>query len=82
MMSPLRAITPATLTVGVLDGLNAIIFFGLRGATPTRIFQAIAAVIFGRQGAVQGGLQTALLGVGLPTANFIWKTRLGPAPRR
>ena len=34
-MSPLRAITLATLTVGVLDGLDAIIFFGLRGATPS-----------------------------------------------
>ena len=65
MMSPLRAITLATLTVGVLDGLDAIIFFGLRGATPTRIFQAIAAGILGRQTAVQGGLQTALLGVAL-----------------
>ena len=65
MMSPLRAITLATLTVGVLDGLDAIIFFGLRGATPTRIFQAIAAGILGRQAAVQGGLQTALLGVAL-----------------
>lgn len=64
-MSPLRAITLGTLTVGVLDGLDAIIFFGLRGATPTRIFQAIAAGILGRQAAVQGGLQTALLGVAL-----------------
>ena len=64
-MSPLRAITLATVTVGVLDGLDAIIFFGLRGATPTRIFQAIAAGILGRQAAVQGGLQTALLGVAL-----------------
>ena len=68
-MSPLRAITLATLSVGVLDGLEAIIFFGLRGATSTRIFEAIAAGILGRQAAVQGGLQTALLGVGLPTAN-------------
>jgi hypothetical protein len=64
-MSPLRAITLATLIVGVHDGLDAIIFFGLRGATPTRIFQAIAAGILGRQAAVQGGLQTALLGVAL-----------------
>jgi len=34
MMSPLRAITLAALTVGVLDGLDAIIFFGLRFAQP------------------------------------------------
>ena len=65
MLSPLRAITLATLTVGVLDGLDAIIFFGLRGATPTRIFQAIAAGVLGRQAAVQGGVTTALLGVAL-----------------
>jgi hypothetical protein len=34
MLSALRAITLATLTVGVLDGLDAIIFFGLRFARP------------------------------------------------
>jgi hypothetical protein len=73
-MSPLRAITLATLTVGVLDGLDAIIFFGLRGATPTRIFQAIAAGILGRQAAVQGGLQTALLGVAL---HFVFVVAFG-----
>jgi hypothetical protein len=73
-MSPLRAITLATLTVGVLDGLDAIIFFGLLGATPTRIFQAIAAGILGRQAAVQGGLQTALLGVAL---HFVFVVAFG-----
>lgn len=43
MLSPLRAILSGALTVALLDGLDAIIFFGLRGATPARIFLAIAA---------------------------------------
>lgn len=59
-----KAILYGTLVVGILDGLDAILFFGLRsGATPTRIFQAIAAGILGRPAATQGGVSTALLGV-------------------
>ncbi len=60
--SPLRAILLGGLTVGALDGLDAIIFFGLRGVGPTRIFQAIAAGLLGRD-AFQGGFPTAALGV-------------------
>jgi|CXWL01.1.fsa_nt_gi hypothetical protein len=60
--SPLRAIALGGLTVGVLDGLDAIIFFGLRGVGPTRIFQAIAAGLLGPQ-SFQGGFPTAALGV-------------------
>ena len=41
--SPLRAILLGGLIVGALDGLDAIIFFGLRGVSTIRIFQAIAA---------------------------------------
>jgi uncharacterized membrane protein YagU involved in acid resistance len=38
-----------TLVVGTLDALDAIMFFGLRnGVTPGRIFQSIAAGIYGR----------------------------------
>jgi hypothetical protein len=62
-MSPGRAIGFGALTVAVLDGLDAIVFFGLRGASPIRIFQGIAAGLLGRQAAIQGGLATALLGV-------------------
>jgi len=52
------------LTVGVLDGLDAVLFFGLRnGAAPARIFQGIAAGLLGRPTALQGGLGTAALGV-------------------
>jgi hypothetical protein len=64
-MSPGRAIGYGALTVAVLDGLDAIVFFGLRGASPVRIFQGIAAGLLGRQAAIQGGVAAALLGVAL-----------------
>jgi hypothetical protein len=52
------------LTVGVLDGLDAIVFFGLRsGVSPGRIFRGIAGGVLGPQTAGQGGLATAALGV-------------------
>lgn len=50
------------LTVGVLDSLDALVFFGLRGVSPTRLFQGIAAGLLGRQ-AFEGGMATALLGI-------------------
>lgn len=50
------------LIVGVLDGLDALIFFGLRGSTPTGIFQYIASGLLGRA-AFSGGLKTVVLGV-------------------
>lgn len=62
LRSPLRTILLGGLIVGALDGLDAIIFFGLRGASTIRIFQAIAAGLLGRD-AFQGGLPTAALGV-------------------
>ena len=44
-----------TLVVGTLDALDAIVFFGLRnGVTPGRIFQSIAAGIYGRHAARMG----------------------------
>jgi hypothetical protein len=52
-----------TLAVGVLDILDAFIFFGLKGVAPTRILQAIAAGVLGREAAVAGGLATAALGL-------------------
>ena len=62
LRSPLRAILLGGLIVGALDGLDAVIFFGLRGVSTIRIFQAIAAGLLGRE-AFQGGLPTAALGV-------------------
>lgn len=62
-MTRARAILFGGLTVGVLDGLDAIVFFGLRsGVPPHRIFQAIAAGLLGK-GSFQGGAATTLLGV-------------------
>ena len=57
-----RAILFGTLAVGVLDLADALIFFGLRGARPIRIFQSIAAGLLGRA-SFSGGVPTALLGV-------------------
>ena len=63
-LSPVRAVVYGTLVVGILDAADALIFFGLKGATPTRIFQSIASGLLGRA-AYSGGLRTALLGVAL-----------------
>ena len=56
-----KALALGTLAVGTLDILDALIFFGLRGVRPIRIFQAIAAGLLGRS-SFEGGLATALLG--------------------
>jgi hypothetical protein len=62
-LTPARAIIYGGLTVGVLDALDAIVFFGLRnGLGPLRIFKGIAGGVLGRD-AVTGGWPTALLGV-------------------
>jgi hypothetical protein len=63
-MTTARAVLFGTLVVGALDALDAIVFFGLRGATPTRIFQSIAAGLLGRS-SFSGGISTAALGVAL-----------------
>jgi hypothetical protein len=84
-----KAILFGTLVVGVLDGLDALVFFGLRGATPTRIFQGIAAGLLGRDAAVSGGLPTALLGLvlhfivaGGVVGTYVMASRLLPALAR
>jgi hypothetical protein len=59
-----RALLYGTLAVGVLDGADAAVFFGLRGVSPVRVFQAIASGVLGRP-AFAGGLGTAALGVTL-----------------
>ena len=51
--------------MGLLDGLDAILFFWLRSGThPVRIFQSIAAGVLGRE-AFQRGWRTAVLGLAL-----------------
>jgi hypothetical protein len=52
------------LTVGILDFLDANIFFGLRGMKPTGIWQFVASGLLGRA-AFTGGTKTVLLGVAL-----------------
>lgn len=61
-LSPARAILYGTLVVGTLDISDALIFFGLRGIAPIRIFHSIAAGLLGRDAARAGGLPTAFLG--------------------
>ena len=62
------------LTVGVLDGLDAIIFFGLRGSSARGIFQYIASGLLGRA-AFSGGSKTFALGVLLHFLNaFVFAT--------
>ena len=52
-----------TLTVGTLDALDAIVFFGWRsGVTPSRVFQSIAAGIYGRA-SYQMGVHSIGLGI-------------------
>jgi hypothetical protein len=60
-LSPAQAVLLGTLAVGVLDLIDAMVFFGLRGVTPVRILQSIAAGLLGRD-AFRGGPATAALG--------------------
>jgi len=58
-----RAILLGGITVATLDGLDAVVFFGLRnGVPPARIFQAIAAGLLGKA-SFEGGALTVALGV-------------------
>lgn len=56
------------LVVGVLDALDAVLFFGSRGSTPTGIFQFVASGLIGRS-AFSGGTKTMLLGLALHFLN-------------
>jgi hypothetical protein len=57
-----RVIAGAGLLVGTLDIADAIIFYGLRGASATRILQGIASGLIGRR-AFDMGTRSALLGL-------------------
>jgi hypothetical protein len=51
------------LVVGILDGLFALIFYGLiLGVKPMRIFQSVASGLLGRA-SYEGGIQSFLLGI-------------------
>lgn len=60
--TPTQALLAGGITVGLLDGLDAILFFGLRGVSPIQIMQSIASGLLGRA-AYQGGIATAALGM-------------------
>ena len=60
-----HALLYGTLAVGILDLLDAFLFFGIRsGVRPVRILQSIAAGVLGRA-AFTGGWPAALLGLAL-----------------
>lgn len=61
-LSPARALLLGGVTVGVLDALDAIVFFGMRGASAERVLQSIASGLLGRE-AFGGGAATAALGL-------------------
>jgi hypothetical protein len=51
------------LVVGILDGLFALIFYGLiLGVKPLRIFQSVASGLLGKA-SYEGGIRTFLLGI-------------------
>ena len=59
-----RAVLYGGLTVGILDLIDAFVFFGLRsGARPMAILHSIAAGFLGRDAARAGGLSTAIIGL-------------------
>ena len=60
----IRAALRGGLIAGVLDIADALIFHGLRGVAPSRVLQAIASGLLGRD-AFGGGPATAALGLGL-----------------
>ena len=57
-----RAIVYGGLLAGVLDLMAACVNSGLRGVSPVRVFQAIAAGLLGAE-SYQGSAATAVLGV-------------------
>jgi hypothetical protein len=64
LAGPVRAILLGTIAVGVFDALDALVFFGMRGVKPLRVFQAVASGLLGKA-SFSGGLATSLLGVAL-----------------
>ena len=59
---PITAILLGAAVVGALDLLDALVFFGLRGAPPARILQSIASGLLGAA-AFEGGAAAAALGL-------------------
>jgi hypothetical protein len=62
--SAYRIILTAGLICGLLDAISAIVAARFFGGVPLRVFQGIASGLIGRT-AFQGGISSALLGLGL-----------------
>lgn len=60
-----KAILWGTLVVGVLDISEVILFYLFRDVSPLRILKGIASVPLGRDAALKGGPEIALLGLAL-----------------
>jgi hypothetical protein len=61
--SALQTIVTAGVVAGALDIAYAFIIWGLRGVSPIRIGQSVAAGLLGREAAVGGGTATGLFGL-------------------
>jgi hypothetical protein len=61
---PVKGMLWGGVVAGILDGLDAVIYFGIAsGAKPVGIFKYIAGGLLGLETARHGGWPTALLGV-------------------
>jgi len=60
-LTPVQAVLYGGLTVGVLDILEAIVFWSFRDVPPIRVFQGIASGLLGRE-SFSGGVSSAALG--------------------
>jgi uncharacterized membrane protein YagU involved in acid resistance len=61
-LTPGRALLTGGFAVGIVDLLDALLFFGARGVPPAAILHSIASGLLGRA-AFRGGAATAVLGV-------------------
>ncbi len=69
-----RVILLGGLLAGIGDITQAMVVFGLRGASPERVLQSVALGLLGRS-AFDGGWKTALAGLGLHfLIAIIWAT--------
>ena len=67
-----KALLLCLLIAGTLDISEALIFYGLQGASPERLFQHIASALLG-PAAFHGGLATAALGLAIHyTITLFW----------
>jgi hypothetical protein len=60
-----RPIVIGSLAVAILDGLDPVIFYGLRGVPAGQIFQGIAGGLLGREASIAAGTPTVFLGMAI-----------------